>query len=452
MGDDDVARFVAGSVQTEGGSTDRLAEAFQALVPEGERRKQVLAMAEEHAADSDIGQSESFPDLWNNVEHMLTSYSDEPFVSTDYARELSAARRQAVEVDQTSDDRLEAWLASVADGELQEMDFQLLVDLLSLEPDGDRWRDIANVVTGQIDASLRDGQFASAHRLITPITHAALSAEGDEVPAQAHDVTERMAVGRAMKRGLKRAGDADDAAFEELKQITATLGAPIIPALAEVLATEENAKGRRRLRGILMEFGDLAIASMHELMQSPSRDVRRTAMLLLRELGGTEALDAIEPMLADRDPKVQRDGIRSMLAINESRAHELMMDLVAKDDTAREALTDELSSVRDERAAPLCGLLVSQIDHRTQTELYLSAIEALGRLGNAEQVDVLKAALYRGEWWAPVRTKTLRAAAAEPLRKIGAPALETLREAANSGPRAVRTVARPAHARLESRR
>ncbi|MAG71710.1 MAG: hypothetical protein CL471_15685 [Acidobacteria bacterium] len=151
MGDDDVARFVAGSVQAEGGSTDRLAEAFQALVPEGDRRKQVLAMAEEHAADSDIGQSESFPDLWNNVEHMLTSYSDEPFVSTDYARELSAARRQAVEVDQTSDDppeRIEAWMGSVADGELQEMDFQLLVDLLSLEPDGDRWRDIANVVTG----------------------------------------------------------------------------------------------------------------------------------------------------------------------------------------------------------------------------------------------------------------------------------------------------------------
>ncbi|MAG71711.1 MAG: hypothetical protein CL471_15690 [Acidobacteria bacterium] len=75
-----------------------------------------------------------------------------------------------------------------------------------------------------------------------------------------------MAVGRAMKRGLKRAGAADDAAFEELKQITATIGAPIIPALAEVLATEENAKGRKRLRGILMEFGDLAIASMHELM------------------------------------------------------------------------------------------------------------------------------------------------------------------------------------------
>ncbi|MAG71712.1 MAG: hypothetical protein CL471_15695 [Acidobacteria bacterium] len=175
-------------------------------------------------------------------------------------------------------------------------------------------------------------------------------------------------------------------------------------------------------------------------------------MLLLRELGGTEALDAIEPMLADRDPKVQRDGIRSMLTINESRAHDLLMDLVAKDETAREALTDELSSVRDERAAPLCGLLVTQIDHRRQTELYLSAIEALGRLGNADQVDVLKAALYRGEWWAPVRTKTLRAAAAESLRKIGAPALEALREAASSGPRAVRAVARPAHARLESRR
>ena len=104
MGDDDVARFVAGSVEAEGGSTERLAQAFQALVPEGERRKHVLAIAEQHTADSELGQSASFPELWGDVERMLTTYSDEPYVSTAYARELSASRRQAVELDETSDD------------------------------------------------------------------------------------------------------------------------------------------------------------------------------------------------------------------------------------------------------------------------------------------------------------------------------------------------------------
>ena len=454
MGDDDVARFVAGSVEAESGSTERLAQAFQALVPEGERRKQVLAVAEQHTADSELGQSESFPALWNNVERMLTSYSDEPYVSTDYARELSAAGRKAVEVDQISDDppeRMQAWLDTVADDQLQEMDFQLLLDLLNLEPDSLRWRDIANIIGSQIETLLQEGQFPGVRRLLGPIADVAEATDHEEITPQAKDLIGRLASGRAVKRGFKHVRAPDDDAFDDLKQICARLGSAVIPAVAEALAGEDDAKGRRRLRGILTDFGDQAIASMHELMQSPSPEVRRTAMLLLRELGGAEALDAIEPMLTDSDPKIRRQALRSMLVINKDRAHGRLLELVTSNDAACVALTDELGSVRDDRAAPLCGLLVGRLDHRTHTELYLSAVEALGRLGDPDQVAPLKAALYRGEWWAPVRTRTLRTAAAEALRKIGVSAAAAiLREAANEGPRRVRAVARRAHARLES--
>ncbi len=456
MGDDDVARFVAGSVEAEGGSTERLAQAFQALVPEGERRKHVLAIAEQHTADSELGQAASFPELWGNVEQMLTTYSDEPYVSTAYARELSASRRQAVEVDETSDDppeRVQAWLDTVADTQLQEMDFQLLLDLLHLEPDGPRWRDVANIVSGLIDTLLREGGFSHARRLLDPIMQMAGAADGGDIRPQAQELLDRLAGGRAFKRGLTQAGKADEAAFDDLSQMCVRLGAAVIPSVAEALAGEQDAKGRKRLRGVLMDFGDEAIASMHELMQSPSPDVRRTALLLLRELGGAEALDAIEPMLTDSDPKLQRQALRSMLVIREDRAHGRLLRLITEDAAAGDALTDELSTVRDDRAAPLCGHLVTQLDHRTHTELYLSAIEALGRLGDPDQVAPLKVALYRSEWWAPVRTKALRVAAAEALRKIGGPAAAAiLREAANGGPRGVRAVARRANARLESGR
>ena len=333
------------------------------------------------------------------------------------------------------------------------MDFQPLLDLLHLEPDGLRWRDVAKIVAGLIDTLLREGGFSEARRLLDPIMKMAGAADGGDLRPQAQELLDRLAGGRAFKRGLTQVRKADEAAFNDLRQMCVGLGTATIPPLAETIAGEEDAKARNRLHGILMDFGNQARVAAGELMRSPNREVRRTAMLLVRELGGAEAIDALEPMLVDSDAKVRHDAMRSMLVIDEARAHGLLLRLVTRDVAARDALTDELSSVRDDRAAPLCGHLVTQLDHRTSTVLYVSAIDALGRLGDPDQVPTLKAALYRGEWWAPVRTRALRVAAAEALRKIGDPAAtEVLGEAAHGAPRGVRAVARPEFTRLESGR
>ena len=54
--------------------------------------------------------------------------------------------------------------------------------------------------------------------------------------------------------------------------------------------------------------------------------------------------------------------------------------------------------------------------------VYVSAIEALGRVAGDERVGGgAEEVLYRGEWWAPDRTARLRAAAARALRAIGSP-------------------------------
>ena len=91
MSDKSVAQFVAGSVVTQKGATGRLAHAFQALVPEHDRQRQLLALAEAEVSGSEIGREASFDELWQNVEGMLTSYSDEAYVSSQYGRELTHA-------------------------------------------------------------------------------------------------------------------------------------------------------------------------------------------------------------------------------------------------------------------------------------------------------------------------------------------------------------------------
>ena len=102
-------------------------------MPDTERQRQLLALAEKEVSASELGEEQNFAELWERVEGLLTSYSDKTFVSDEYGRELSSARLQAVDVERTSDDppeRLAGWLATVNDAALRGLDDQLLVDLL----------------------------------------------------------------------------------------------------------------------------------------------------------------------------------------------------------------------------------------------------------------------------------------------------------------------------------
>src|SRR5687767_15403782 len=143
MTDTTLGGFVAKGVMAEGGATTRLAQAFQALVPDNERRPGLLEIARTQVAESPLGQTEGFLDMWKNVSDMLTSYSDEQWVSESYARELSGARTQALEVERVSDDppeRIGAWVMTVGTAEVRAMDLRLLLDLLTIEADPERWK------------------------------------------------------------------------------------------------------------------------------------------------------------------------------------------------------------------------------------------------------------------------------------------------------------------------
>jgi hypothetical protein len=103
----------------------------------------------------------------------------------------------------------------------------------------------------------------------------------------------------------------------------------------------------------------------------------------------------------------------------------------------------ELTSIRDPRASPLFCYLVRHLNRSRHAHVYLSALDALGTLGDPDAVDALKIALYRSDFWAPFRTRKARAAAAAALRRIGTPqALDVLKRASGSRSRGTRAAAR----------
>jgi HEAT repeat protein len=451
MDDADVAQFVARAVVKERGASGRLAHAFQALVPDADRQRQLMSLAQEEARDSEVGAEASFDELWNRVETMVTSYTDENFVSEHYARELFAAQTKAVDVEQTSDDppeRISAWLTTVNDGALRGLDHQLLLDLLVIETDPARWRDVAETAAAHADDLVRVGYFDQAWQLADQVI-----AESARVPGRAlylTEVLERLGRGAMMKHVAAYLRNADDAAFGRFQRLCHAIGTPVIQPLAETLATEQDARSRRRLRDVLVAFGAKGRDVVQQLMSAPNWEVRRTAAFLLREFGGSEGLRELIPLLTDSEPLVQREAVQGLVFNGSAEAATILVNaLHSSTGRTRQTLVTELTSIRDPKAAPIFAHLVRKLNRQKLPQVYVTAVEALGMFGDADGIDALKTALHRGDWWAPLRTRNERAAAAAALRRIGTPqALEVLRSAASSGSRGTRAAARASLAQV----
>jgi bilin biosynthesis PecF protein len=449
MTDATISRFVSRHVISGDSSTDRLAQAFQTLVRDGEEQQRLLALAREDVAASPLGSTEGFESVWNSVaEKLLTSYSDEAYVSEAYGRELSGARTKAVEVEGVSDDppeRIGAWLSTIATTALRALDLTLMRDLLRIEQNDDRWRELMKPLVGLIEDLLLVGDFDAASELI-----GLLAAEGGgqgptvrrQIALTAIDV---LIAGSMMRHVTTHLAAIDDAQFERVKAMCVSLGEVLVRPLAEALSVEERPRTRERLTSILLAFGSVGRRTIERLKNSQNPAVRRTAIHLMRQFSGSEALPDLTELLDDSEPQVQREAVRAILNIGTDAAYRILEQALDTGTTqSRDAIMQSIGLVRDERATPLFAYILGHIDHRgALAPIYLRAIESLGALRDPGGIAPLRTALYKGEWWAPTRTRALRTAAAAALARIGtADAEAVLQEAVTRGSRGVRSAAR----------
>jgi len=295
---------------------------------------------------------------------------------------------------------------------------------------------------------VRVGYFDQALKLAD-----AVAAEGRRLPAReqaARAVLERLGRGALIRHAAKQLRTADDPTYARLKNLAHTIGPAVIPPLAEALSAEQDARSRRRLRDILVEFGAAGRESVQQLMSALNWEVRRTAAFLLREFGGAEGLRELQPLLKDTEPLVQREAIQALVLNGTDAASQILLQaLTSTNGRPRETLISELTGMRDERAAPLFCYLLRHLDRKAFPVVYAGAIDALGSFGGPDAVEALKHALQHGDWLAPWRTRRTRAAAAAALRRIGTDAAVTaLRDAAARGARGVRSAARAELKRL----
>ena len=122
-----------------------------------------------------------------------------------------ARRTAAVDVERTSDDppeRIARWLTTVSDGALRGLDHQLLLDLLVIEADPLRWRDIAQTVVAHADDLVRVGYFDQAWQLAEAVVDQA-AAQPERQP-HARAALEQFGRGSMMKHVAAHLRSTDD--------------------------------------------------------------------------------------------------------------------------------------------------------------------------------------------------------------------------------------------------
>ncbi len=449
--DEMLTKFLVENVVKDRGATHRLATAFQTLVPDPAKQQDILAAAGEQVAAL-LKDDPQFENLWASSTEMLMSYSDAKFVSEGYARELTTAQTQAVDIEKIGDDpplRVRAWLSTVSDEEVRALDQNLILDLLNIEKRPDAWSGVLDTALSSIDQLVLVGDLALASQLLDAVVNAAKD-EASPFRAAASAGVTKLVEGpmvRHLSMFLQRATDAE---FGIAKTMCTNIGPALVKPMSDALMGEDNARTVRRLRDILVSFGPAAREYANELKSSRNPGVRRAAIDLLRGLGGDAALRDLRNMLDDADAQVQREALRAIIQIGTDEAYQMLEQaLKTGKDHTRDAIMQALGGFRDERAAPLFIHILETADYRGANEgIYTQTIESLGKLASDDRsVSVLKDILYRGQWWARARTARIRGVAARALRSMGTPGAErALEEAASSGPGGVRKIVKAAMA------
>jgi HEAT repeat protein len=449
--DGTIASIVARSVSSERGASDRLAQVFEALVPDASRKGPLLDLARAEAAQTEFGTDPRFPEVWQSAVTIL-NYSDKSFVSSDYSRELSAARAQAIEVERLSDDppeRIAGWLGSVSESAVRDLDLLLTLDLMRVETEPDNWTGVAGVAVREIERRSMLGDVAGPQQLASAIAEKAAGPDGAlrNAATAAFDTLARGPFVRNLIGQFRRANDAE---LARLTMLCQTIGPRLVLPFAEALSTEEHFLALRRIREILISFGAEGRRAVETLKNSTNPAVRRTAVDLLRLFGGNDALLELAALLNDAEPQVQRDAVRAIATIGTPEAFAVIDRQCTTSDAARELIVREVIGLRDTRAVPSLAAVLTRTSPRgAMAPLHAAIIDALAALGaHSDSTAALRSALERGDWWAPRRTAVLRNAAAAALKRIGSPeTLEALDDALRSHTRGVRSAARHALSR-----
>ena len=179
-------------------------------------------------------------------------------------------------------------------------------------------------VLALLDDLLLVGDFEAAEPVLAALRADAGQTDNPQRAAIARDAIGRLVTPATMRHILEHVTTVDEAQFQRVKTVCLALGETLVRPLAEALSAQDRTRTRERLTEILVSFGAVGRREVEQLKTSANAAVRRTAVHLLREFGGSDALPDLTELLDDAEPAVQRDAVRAILKIGTDRGYRIL--------------------------------------------------------------------------------------------------------------------------------
>ena len=444
--DDTVARMLASAMSRDGRATTRLAQVFETIVPDQERKRRVLRMARAMLDETDFGRGGQLAAAWESVEELLVGYNDTPYVSGQYRASLAgAASRGEMLAARDVPPEWAEWVDTLKQDSVRRLSVLLVADLLRIEEHADRAAELAADMVPLAEDLLLSGAFDDLLIVARSLRDAA---DGAGAPAAACR-TALTAIGEsmAMREVASILAQLDEGPFRTLAACCAAIGPAAVRGLQPALEAEEETAAWARAREIVRAYGGAAVGPITALVDDGRWFVLRNAAVLLGQTRSAEAVPPLQALLRRQDARVLRAAVSALAGIDDpSAARAIQIVLRAATGAEREAVVEALVAGRDLRVVPMLARMLTEsdpfgCDHRT----VLDALGALRQLADDRAVPPVAALMRRRRLFRRRRTRALRRAAVEVLRAMDtARAREALEEAGRDGDRMLRTIIRQA--------
>jgi hypothetical protein len=440
-----VAQLLAATLSADGRATTKLAEVFDTIAPDPERKRRVLAMTRTMLAETSFGHSRQFKAVWNSMEELCISYNETPFLSPQYQAQLDGvAARSDVAAGKDLPEEMPEWVESLGQQNVRKLSVVLIIDLLKLESDAVRAAEIADDMTALCEDLLLSGEYADAAEVATALNDASNREQFVARPA-CRDALTRLATSPAMHDAVSVLGDLDDGNLGHFTGMCRMMGAPTVEVLATALKIPVTTPARFRAGNIIVSFGAPAVPYLAGLAEDERPYVQCNAAEILGRIASPDAVPLLQPLLRRNNPRVTRVAVSALAAIRDpAAARAIHTVLRTATGEQRRAVVDALVAGRDARIVPILVRILDESEPLGKDHLVvLDTLTALKAVHTDNAVRPIASVARRTRWFAPAKSRALKGNAIEALASIGTDASkEALTRAAVEGDRLLRKLAK----------
>jgi HEAT repeat protein len=249
---------------------------------------------------------------------------------------------------------------------------------------------------------------------VVSLTLAGAGGHDEEAMALAREI---MDPGVAMRIANQLGEDRDEEAREALKDVIRAHSTLLLPALTEALAEAPDRSVRRAVMDALPEMPDLGREVALRLLEDDRWFALRNGVVLLGELGGEDAVQALTVPLGHEDPRVRRDTVTALSKLGGENAGLLLLGML--EDGAPEVRATAATGVGLLRVTRAQRPLEQMLDREDSEDVLVPVIRALGQLGDPGPVPALEKRATGSLFSRPPRD--VRIAAYRALAAIGTP-------------------------------